>query len=50
MKRRAGGLTLIELMIVLVVMGILIAVAYPAYQEQVRATRNDVTPCRRCRS
>jgi len=33
------GVTLIELMIVIVVVGILAAIAYPSYQEQVRKTR-----------
>jgi len=33
------GFTLIELMITLVVVGILAAIAYPAYTEQVRKTR-----------
>lgn len=36
---RMGGITLLELMIVVVIVSILAAVAYPSYQEQVRKTR-----------
>jgi type IV pilus assembly protein PilE len=36
---RERGMTLIELMIVMVVVGILVAIAYPSYQSQVQQTR-----------
>lgn len=36
---KKNGFTLIELMIVVVILGILAAIAYPSYQEQVRQTR-----------
>lgn len=38
-RQRTRGITLLELMIVVVVVGILAAVAYPSYQDQVRKTR-----------
>jgi len=37
--RRAGGFTLIELMVTIVVASILIGIAVPAYQAQVRKSR-----------
>lgn len=38
-KPRQAGFTLIELMLVVALVGILAAMAYPSYQEQVRQTR-----------
>ena len=37
--RNMRGITLIELMIVVVILGILGSIAYPSFQEQVRKTR-----------
>lgn len=37
--RRHAGVTLLELMIVVVIVGILAAIAYPSYQDQVRKSR-----------
>lgn len=38
-SRRAGGFTLIELMVVVAVVAILASIAYPSYQDSVRKSR-----------
>ena len=38
-RRTAGGFTLIELMVVVAVIGILSAIAYPSYAEYLRKSR-----------
>jgi type IV pilus assembly protein PilE len=40
-RRRARGVTLIELMIAVAVVAILAAIAFPSYQEQVRKSRRN---------
>ncbi|NOZ54575.1 MAG: type IV pilin protein [Gammaproteobacteria bacterium] len=39
MKKNLRGITLIELVIAIAILGILAAIAYPSYQEQMRKTR-----------
>jgi type IV pilus assembly protein PilE len=37
--RRMRGVTLLELMVVVVIIGILLSIAYPGYQSQIQKTR-----------
>ena len=37
--RRAGGFTLMEIMVVLIILGVLTAIALPAYQDSMRKSR-----------
>ena len=39
MRNRTRGFTLIEMMIVVALLGVIIALGYPSYQEQVRKAR-----------
>ncbi|MGR0304724.1 type IV pilin protein [Acinetobacter beijerinckii] len=39
MVKKTKGFTLIELMIAVLIIGILVAIAYPSYQESVRKTK-----------
>ncbi|WVM89575.1 prepilin-type N-terminal cleavage/methylation domain-containing protein [Halopseudomonas pachastrellae] len=36
---RSAGFTIVEVMIVVAIVGILAAIAYPSYQEHIRNTR-----------
>lgn len=59
LHRRQGGFTLIELLIVIAIIGILVAIAYPSYGQYVQRTRRSdahlgmlaaVQSMERCRS
>jgi type IV pilus assembly protein PilE len=39
MMKNIRGMTLIELMVVIAILGIIVAIGYPSYQEQVRKSR-----------
>ena len=39
MVKHSRGFTLVELMIVVAVLGVLVAIAYPSYQESIRNTK-----------